>query len=212
MLVHAWKDTNNGDLLLMKEYSFGTCPFHLYINRIYVIRTKTTNERKITMTKRSKQELTELMTSISLNLEDYLNKTIKSLLSNIENVEKTGVGLENHAELLKRVRNYTEVLAQQLNLPTKEDVANVAKIVIQIEEKVDELEERLLCLTKGEESRKYYEEQKDDVKEKEDVEKRKDRSVEKESMKKLIREQLIKNAFDPQALQETLENHTHRRR
>ena len=44
------------------------------------------------------------------------------------------------------LRQFSEIAAQQLNLPTKDDVASVARLSMQLEEKLDQIEDQLVKL------------------------------------------------------------------
>ncbi|WP_018923551.1 hypothetical protein [Salsuginibacillus kocurii] len=163
------------------------------------------------MTKSSKGELAELLATLGLKSEDYLNTYIKNLLNHPIIVERTNARLETHAERLKTLQHYTEILAQQLNVPTKQDVANVAKLARQIEEKLDELEERLLILTE-EENGKFHEKPEGPRLVKDEAKPRYNRSkLDQNSARKLLQEKHSHDNGDPQALQEALHHLRNRR-
>ncbi|WP_157076763.1 hypothetical protein [Halalkalibacter krulwichiae] len=94
-----------------------------------------------------KRDINKLISTIGTTSEDYLNKKIKNWLTDPKTIKNTSKAINLHSVQIKTLRDYIELLAVQLNIPTKDDVANVAKLAIQIEEKIDLLEERLFRLT-----------------------------------------------------------------
>ena len=75
--------------------------------------------------------------------EKQLNDMIHLWTNNREFVQFSKAGTDSHAWFLEMFRKNQELLANQWNLPTKTDVANVAKLSIQTEEKLDSLEEQI---------------------------------------------------------------------
>lgn len=75
------------------------------------------------------------------------DKQITGLLYNLANnkefVRTASNGINTYSMYLEKVRNNQELLASLLNIPTKKDVANAAKLSIQTEEKIDLLEEQM---------------------------------------------------------------------
>lgn len=96
--------------------------------------------------KSKKQEvnLGKLVKQIGYKSEGKLNKWLHQLFEDDQVMKLLKQGAKNHRKGLKELREYMNVIALYLNVPTKEDVANVAKISKQIEEKVDAIEERLM--------------------------------------------------------------------
>jgi ATP-dependent Lon protease len=75
--------------------------------------------------------------------EKGLNGLLFQTLDNNPLIQITKVGIEansRYIEMLKRNRN---LMANYMNLPTKNDVANAVKQTIQAEEKIDILEEQI---------------------------------------------------------------------
>ncbi|OLO39332.1 hypothetical protein BTR23_09825 [Alkalihalophilus pseudofirmus] len=95
---------------------------------------------------KKEQHQLEVLKSVTLKSEESLNKLIHKLLEDPEIMNLIKLGSKKHAHLIKKVREYSEMLALQLNIPTKNDVANVAQLVRQIEEKLDAIEEKLIDL------------------------------------------------------------------
>lgn len=75
--------------------------------------------------------------------EKQMNDMIHLWSNTREFVQYAKAGTDSHTWFLEQLRKNQEVLISQWNLPTKKDVANVAKLSIQTEEKLDSLEEQL---------------------------------------------------------------------
>ncbi|ERN51650.1 hypothetical protein M3689_15530 [Alkalihalophilus marmarensis] len=84
-----------------------------------------------------------IVTSFGKKLENKMNQQVKEWVESAESVEQMNAMLESHVQSLKKVRGYSELISQQLNIPSKDDVARVANLVIQVEEKIDRLEEKV---------------------------------------------------------------------
>lgn len=78
----------------------------------------------------------------AIKVENEWNETIKSTLNKESVFRIVGLESELEAEKLRMVREQVEVLSLKYNFPTKNDVANIARLLIQIEEKIDRLEEQ----------------------------------------------------------------------
>lgn len=78
--------------------------------------------------------------------EKQLNGLLYMMTDNNEFVRLMKAGTDSHARYMERLRKNQELLAGLMNIPTKRDVANVAKQSIQAEEKIDILEEQLWSL------------------------------------------------------------------
>ncbi|WP_404444885.1 hypothetical protein LG307_18050 [Sutcliffiella horikoshii] len=78
----------------------------------------------------------------AIKVENEWNETIKSGLNKESVFHIVGLESELEAEKLRMVREQVEVLSLKYNFPTKNDVANIARLLIQIEEKIDRLEEQ----------------------------------------------------------------------
>ncbi|WP_075980577.1 hypothetical protein [Bacillus massilinigeriensis] len=79
-------------------------------------------------------------------LEQQLNQSIQNFLSHEEVVKMAEVHSEWLGHKMDLLQKYAEVIGACLHLPTKTDVANVAKLTTQVEEKLDLLEEHFLQL------------------------------------------------------------------
>lgn len=80
-------------------------------------------------------------------LSEMWDKQVTGLLYNLtdnkEFVRTASSGLNTYSFYLERLRKNQEQIAALLNIPTKKDVANAAKLSIQTEEKIDLLEEQI---------------------------------------------------------------------
>jgi polyhydroxyalkanoic acid synthase PhaR subunit len=75
--------------------------------------------------------------------EKQANDMIHLWTNNREFVALSKVGSDTQARYQEIFKKNQEFLANQLHLPTKKDVANIAKLSIQTEEKLDSLEEQI---------------------------------------------------------------------
>lgn len=89
----------------------------------------------------------DTLTKITGQLEKQINDLVYQVTDNKEIVRLIGRGSLTHSLLQERFSKNQELLASQLNIPTKTDLANVAKMAIQTEEKLDDLEEQLWKVT-----------------------------------------------------------------
>ncbi|PEQ88414.1 polyhydroxyalkanoate biosynthesis repressor PhaR [Bacillus sp. AFS006103] len=80
---------------------------------------------------------------ISGRWEKRLNGLLYMMTDNNEFVRLLKVGTESHARYMELLRKNQELMAGVINIPTKKDVANVAKLSLQTEEKIDILEEQI---------------------------------------------------------------------
>lgn len=80
-------------------------------------------------------------------LSEMWDKQITGLLYNLtdnkEFVRTASFGINSYSSYLERLRKNQELIATLMNIPTKKDVANAAKLSIQTEEKIDILEEQV---------------------------------------------------------------------
>jgi hypothetical protein len=75
--------------------------------------------------------------------EKQLNGLLYMATDNNEFVRLLKVGTESHARYMELLRKNQAFMAGVMNIPTKKDVANVAKLSLQTEEKIDILEEQI---------------------------------------------------------------------
>lgn len=75
--------------------------------------------------------------------EKQINDFIYLWSNNNEFVKMSHAGSEAHSRTLEVFRKNQEALAGVLNIPTKNDLANVASLTIQTEEKIESLEDQI---------------------------------------------------------------------
>ena len=75
--------------------------------------------------------------------EKQINDFIYLWSNNNEFVKMSKIGTDVHSRYLEVFKKNQEAFASVLNLPTKHDVANVANLTIQAEEKMEALEEQI---------------------------------------------------------------------
>ncbi|MEH7073355.1 polyhydroxyalkanoate biosynthesis repressor PhaR [Neobacillus drentensis] len=80
-------------------------------------------------------------------LSEMWDKQLTELLYNLadtkEFVRTASFGINTYSFYLEGLRKNQELFASLMNIPTKKDVANAAKLSIQTEEKMDSLEEQI---------------------------------------------------------------------
>lgn len=75
--------------------------------------------------------------------EKQVNDMIHLWSNNREFVQFSRMNSDIQAKYMELLKKNTEFVANQLNLPTKKDLANIAKLSIQTDEKLDSLEEQI---------------------------------------------------------------------
>ncbi|OLS41875.1 hypothetical protein BTR25_00445 [Bacillus sp. MRMR6] len=85
----------------------------------------------------------EAFKQISNMWEKQLNGMLYMMTDNKEFVRLAKTGLDSHSRYMDLLRKNQELMAGLMNIPTKKDVANVAKLSIQAEAKIDILEEQI---------------------------------------------------------------------
>lgn len=75
--------------------------------------------------------------------EKQINGLLYRLTDNKEFVRTANSGLNIYSRYLEQLRKNQELITALMNIPTKKDIANAAKLSVQTEEKVDVLEEKL---------------------------------------------------------------------
>ncbi|KMJ58771.1 hypothetical protein AB685_06725 [Bacillus sp. LL01] len=91
----------------------------------------------------NKKERNKRIKVKAIQVENQLNQALKDVLNRESVFRVVGLESEIQADKLRMVRDQVEVLSLKYNFPTKNDVANIAKMLIQIEEKIDRLEAQL---------------------------------------------------------------------
>jgi chromosome segregation ATPase len=85
----------------------------------------------------------ESFKQISEMWERQVNGLLYMLTDNKEFVRTTNIGLDAYSRYMELLRRNQEFLSGIMNIPTKKDMANVANLSIQAEEKMDSLEEQI---------------------------------------------------------------------
>jgi Rad3-related DNA helicase len=85
----------------------------------------------------------ESLHKFSLLWEKQVNDFIYLWTNNKESVKMSQFGTEMHSRYMESFKKNQEALASVLNLPTKNDVTNVANLTLQAEEKMEALEEQI---------------------------------------------------------------------
>ncbi|CAI9392631.1 hypothetical protein ACTQ5K_22655 [Niallia sp. Sow4_A1] len=82
------------------------------------------------------------------NLLQYrINNRIKNSLNQMSIIDFTSTKTNPLTNKLDQIQNYSEQLSNYINLPTKTDLANATQLIIQSEEKIDNLDDQLYELT-----------------------------------------------------------------
>ncbi|MGD6832662.1 hypothetical protein ACQCT5_10890 [Sutcliffiella halmapala] len=82
-----------------------------------------------------------------ISLEKQLNELIQTQLNREDIAQYGDLGSELLARRMRSVKENVELLSFQFNFPTKNDMANLARLMIQLEEKMDNIEGQLAKLS-----------------------------------------------------------------
>ena len=74
--------------------------------------------------------------------ESLLNEFIQKWLNQEELTRLVGNNSNMTGEIIKRLQKYQDLVTTALKIPTKDDIANVAKLVLQSEDKLELIEEQ----------------------------------------------------------------------
>lgn len=80
---------------------------------------------------------------LSAMWEKGLNDLLLTSIDNKDLIRMTNLSIGMHARYVERLKRNQELVAGLMNIPTKNDVANVAKLTIQAEEKLDTLQQQI---------------------------------------------------------------------
>jgi len=80
---------------------------------------------------------------ISEMLEKGLNGLLFQSINNNPIIQLTKLGIEANSRYIELLKRNRELMANYMNLPTKNDVANAVKQTMQAQEKIDILEEQI---------------------------------------------------------------------
>lgn len=93
--------------------------------------------------KKKTDDYYEALRVMGAQKEKELNRKIKELLNNKRIIKQASMESHIVAKLVKHLQESMETLSAFGNFPTKRDVANVAKMQVQLEEKIDHIEDML---------------------------------------------------------------------
>jgi DNA repair exonuclease SbcCD ATPase subunit len=85
----------------------------------------------------------ESFKQISEMWERQVNGLLYMMTDNKEFVRTANIGLDAYSRYMELLRRNQDFLSGLMNIPTKKDMANVANLSIQAEEKMDSLEEQI---------------------------------------------------------------------
>src|SRR5216684_5836715 len=85
----------------------------------------------------------ELWRQIYETNERAWNAILERTVNNPAFAESTGKVLETFLSAQKTVRDNMRSYLEQINLPTREDIARLGELIVSLEEKVDQLDDRL---------------------------------------------------------------------
>lgn len=100
------------------------------------------------MSKEEKPDLFLLLKNAGFQLENQVNQYIQDHLNKEELAAAAHKGGNLFAALIEECHEYMEQLSAQLNFPTKNDVARLGQLVVQTEEKIDEIEDKVWAILK----------------------------------------------------------------
>ncbi|WP_226670187.1 hypothetical protein [Metabacillus litoralis] len=83
----------------------------------------------------------KLVKQIGFKLEHTLNNSIKDHLNNEDVAMAMNSGGKVIAQISEAIQEYVEQVSAQLNLPTKKDVGRLGKLIVQSEDKLDDIED-----------------------------------------------------------------------
>ncbi|MED5101606.1 hypothetical protein NSQ89_16315 [Niallia sp. FSL R7-0648] len=89
----------------------------------------------------------ELLKKGGTLLQYRLNNRIKNSLNQMSIINFTTSKMNPLTNKLDQIQTYTEQLSNYMNLPTKTDLANATQLILQSEEKIDNLDDQLFELT-----------------------------------------------------------------
>jgi methyl-accepting chemotaxis protein len=96
---------------------------------------------------KNSSDLYEALRNAGFQLETHLNDYIHKYLNKKEFAAAASVFKKAQNKLTDLLQEVHETASPHLNVPTKQDLANIAKLVIQVEEKVDRLSDQVEELT-----------------------------------------------------------------
>lgn len=95
------------------------------------------------MSNHIKIDLSDILKKHGVNLENQMNDLIREKANNKELIQLEDAVSKVLSSLVKVVGKKQDLVFSILNLPTKNDLANVGKLAIQTEEKIDRVGEQI---------------------------------------------------------------------
>jgi polyhydroxyalkanoic acid synthase PhaR subunit len=89
------------------------------------------------------QDPFELWRQIYDTNERAWNAILERTVNNPSFAEQTGKVLETFLSAQKTVRDNMRSYLEQINIPTREDITRLGELIVSLEEKVDQLDDRL---------------------------------------------------------------------
>ncbi|WP_096202588.1 poly(R)-hydroxyalkanoic acid synthase subunit PhaE [Bacillus sp. FJAT-45350] len=77
------------------------------------------------------------------NTESYMEKSLEEMMNKEEFSEWVGRVLDTNLFYKKLIDQTTKQYFEQLNLPTREDISNLSSMVVNLDSKVDNIEDQL---------------------------------------------------------------------
>ncbi|MGV3466148.1 MAG: hypothetical protein ACO1OT_12750 [Heyndrickxia sp.] len=102
-------------------------------------------------------EQVELYKAIKIagyKVEQEVNNWIKDQMNHTKFVQGTNIAGKYYVDVMKCIQNSMGHVFSHLNIPSKKDVANIGKLVLQVEEKIDKVEDQVISLQQQVESLK----------------------------------------------------------
>jgi polyhydroxyalkanoic acid synthase PhaR subunit len=91
----------------------------------------------------------ELWRQVYETNERAWNAVLERTVNNPAFAESTGKILETFLSAQKTVRDNMRTYLEQINLPTREDIARLGELIVALEEKVDQLDDRLAAVDRS---------------------------------------------------------------
>src|ERR671926_1305467 len=95
---------------------------------------------------RRPQDPFELWRQIYETNERAWNAVLERTVNNPAFAESSGKILETFLSAQKTVRDNMRMYLEQINLPTREDIARLGELIVSLEEKVDQLDDRMSAI------------------------------------------------------------------
>jgi len=91
-------------------------------------------------------ELYKALKLAGFKVEQEVNNWIKDQINHEKIVHGTNIAGKYYVHAMKCVQDRMGHLFTRLNIPSKKDVTNIGKLVLQVEEKIDKVEDQVISL------------------------------------------------------------------